>query len=48
MESSPPIDCLVCPDLICDLDDLVVEKANLENENTYLRAILSCVSSSEL
>ena len=47
MESSPPIDCLVCPGLISDLDDLAVEKANLENENTYLRAILSWVSSSE-
>jgi len=46
-ESSPPNDCLVCPGLISDLDDLAVEKANLENENTYLRAILSWVSSSE-
>ena len=45
-ESSPPNDCLVCPGLISDLDDLAVEKANLENENTYLRAILSWVSSS--
>ena len=47
VESRPPIDCLVCPGLISDLDDLAVEKANLENENTYLRAILSWVSSSE-
>jgi hypothetical protein len=29
------------------LDNLAVEKANLENENTYLRAILSWVSASE-
>ena len=34
-ESSPPNVCLVCPSLISDLDDLAVEKANLENENTY-------------
>ena len=47
VESSPPIDCSVCPGLISDLDNLAVEKANLENENTYLRAILSWVSSSE-
>ena len=47
MESSPPIDCSVCPGLISDLDNLAVEKANLENENTYLRAILSWVSASE-
>ena len=47
MESIPPIDCHVCPGLISDLDNLAVEKANLENENTYLRAILSWVSSSE-
>ena len=47
MESSPPIDCLVYPGLISDLDDLAIVKANLENENTYLRAILSWVSSSE-
>ena len=47
MESSPPIDYHVCPGLISDLDNLAVEKANLENENTYLRAILSLVSSSE-
>ena len=47
VESSPPIDCSVCPGLISDLDSLAVEKANLENENTYLRAILSWVSSSE-
>ena len=46
-ESSPPIDCHVCPGLISDLDNLAVEKANLENENTYLRAILSWVSASE-
>src|SRR6185312_13731569 len=46
-ESSPPNDCLVCPGLISDLDHLAVEKANLENENTYLRAILSWVSASE-
>ena len=39
--------CLVCPDLISDLDDYAVEKTNLENENTYLRAILSWISSSE-
>ena len=37
VESSPPIDCHVCPGLISDLDNLAVEKANLENENTYLR-----------
>ena len=43
VESSPSIDCLVCPGLISDLDVLAVEKANLENENTYLRAILSWV-----
>ena len=43
----PPIDCHVCPGLISDLDNLAVEKANLKNENTYLRAILSWVSSSE-
>ena len=43
-ESSPPNDCLVCPGLISDLDDLA---ANLENENTYFRAILSWVSASE-
>ena len=48
VESSPPIDCLVCPGLISDLDDLAVEKANLENENTYLRAILGWVSCREL
>ena len=47
VESSPPIDCSVCPVLISDLDNLAVEKANLENENTYLRVILSWVSSSE-
>ena len=47
IESSPPIDCSVCPGLISDLDNLAVEKANLENENTYLRAILSWVSASE-
>ena len=41
VESSPPIDCSVCSRLIADLDSLAVEKANLENENTYLRAILS-------
>ena len=33
--------------MISDLDNLAVEKANLENENTYLRAILSWVSGSE-
>ena len=33
--------------MISDLDNLAVEKTNLENENTYLRAILSWVSSSE-
>ena len=33
--------------MIADLDSLAVEKANLENKNTYLRAILSWVSSSE-
>ena len=47
IESSPPIDCFVCPGLISDLDNLAVEKANLENENTYLRAILGWVSSCE-
>ena len=47
IESRPPIDCSVCPDLIADLDSLAVEKANLENENTYLRAIRSWVSSSD-
>ena len=47
VESSPPNDCLVCPDLISDLDDLALEKANLENENTYFRTILSWVYSSE-
>ena len=47
VESIPPIDCHVCPSLISDLDDLAVEKANLENENIYLRAILSWVSASE-
>ena len=47
VESSPPIDCSICPGLISDLDNLAVGKANLENENTYLRAILSWVSSSE-
>ena len=47
VESSPPIDCSVCPSLIADLDSLAVEKADLENENIYLRAILSWVSSSE-
>ena len=41
IESSPSIDCSVCPGLISDLDNLVVEKVNLENEYTYLRAILS-------
>src|SRR6185312_11588545 len=46
-ESSPPIDCHVCPGLISDLDSLAVEKTSLENENTYLTAILSWVSSSE-
>ena len=46
-ESSPPIDCHVCPGLISDLDNLAVEKSNLENENTYLRVILSWVSASE-
>ena len=35
------------PCLISDLDNLAVEKANLENENTYLRAILNWVFSSE-
>src|SRR6185503_10781223 len=44
VESSPPVDCLVCLGLISDLDNLAVEKANMENENTYLRAILSWVS----
>ena len=33
--------------MISDLDNLTVEKANLENENTYLRAILSWVSGRE-
>ena len=33
--------------MISDLDNLAVEKANLENENIYLRAILSWVSASE-
>jgi len=47
VESSSPIDCHVCPGLISDLDNLVVEKANLKNENTYLRVILSWVSASE-
>ena len=47
IESSPPIDYSVCSGLIADLDSLAVEKANLENENIYLRAILSWVSSSE-
>ena len=47
VESSPPSDCSVCPGLIADLDSLAVEKANLQNENTYLRAILSWISSSE-
>ena len=47
VESSPPIDCSVCPGLIADLDSLAVENANLKNENTYFRAILSWVSSSE-
>jgi len=47
VESSPPNDCLVCLGLISDLDVLAVEKANLENENTYLKAILSWVSASE-
>ena len=47
VESSPSIDCSVCPVLISDLNNLAVEKANLENENTYLRAILSWVSSCE-
>ena len=46
-ESRPHIDCHVCPGLISDLDNLAVEKSNLENENTYLRVILSWVSSSE-
>ena len=41
VESSPPIDCFVCPDLITDLDNLAVEKTNLKNENTYFRPILS-------
>ena len=44
IESSPPIDCSICPGLISDLDNLAVEKANLENENTYLRTILSCAA----
>ena len=39
--------CLVCPDLISDLDDYAVEKTNLENENIYLRAILGWVSGRE-
>ena len=47
VESNPPIDCSICPGLISDLDNLAVEKANLENENTYLRVILSWVSASE-
>jgi len=47
VESSPPIDCSICPSLIADLDSLAVEKANMENENTYLRAILSWVSANE-
>src|SRR6185312_15765033 len=47
VESSPPIDCHVCPSLISGLDNLAVEIANLENENTYLRVILSWVSASE-
>ena len=47
-EFSPSSDCHVCPGLISDLDNLAVEKANLENENTYLREIPSWVSSSEL
>ena len=40
VESSPPIDCLVCPGLISDLDDLAVEKANLENETHILGRFL--------
>ena len=44
---APSIDCHVCPGLISDLDNLAVEKANLENENTYLRAILSWISGRE-
>ena len=43
----PTVDCLVCPGLIGDMDDLTVEKTNLENENTNLRAILSWVSCHE-
>ena len=45
--SSPTVDYLACPGLIADLDALAVEKANLENENTYLRAILGWVSGRE-
>ena len=37
---APPNDCLVCPSLISDLDNLAVEKTNLENENTYLGRFL--------
>jgi len=48
VESSPPtVDCLACLGLIADMDALAVEKANLENENTYLREILSWVSCRE-
>ena len=43
----PTVDCLVCPGLIGDMDDLMVEKTNLENENTNLRAILGWVSCHE-
>ena len=39
-EFSPPIDCHVCPGLISDLDNLAVEKSNMENENTYLGRFL--------
>ena len=43
----PTVDCLIFPGLIGDMDDLTVEKTNLENENTNLRAILGWVSCHE-
>ena len=43
----PSFDYSVCPTLVCDMDALRVEKTHIEDENAYLRTILSWVSSKE-
>ena len=45
-EASVP-DCVICLGLLGDIDELREAKSDIETENTYLRAILSWVSSCE-